>query len=141
MLGLVRFVPRESQSVRITQKKTRPGSFGHRGRRNGTPYVEDANASGLGALFLCPLIIIIHLLLLLFPRSSLLYPPADLFVSYFRALCHTAVHHAHLSPRHTRTTATVFVTTPLTRCRRVIKSGAQKRGRMRGMKREEGCEG
>lgn len=74
-----------------------------RGRRNGTPYAEDASASGLGALFLCPLIIIIHLLLV-FPRSSLLCPPADLFfVSYFCSLCHTVVHRAHLIPRITAT--------------------------------------
>ena len=70
-------------------KKTRSVFFRYWGRRNGTPYVEDANASGLGALFLCPLIIVIHLLLLLFPRSSLLCPPADLFVSYLpRTMSH-----------------------------------------------------
>lgn len=50
-----------------------------------TPYVEDANSSGLGALFLCPLIVVNHHLLFLFPRSSLLCPPANLLVSYFTA--------------------------------------------------------
>lgn len=53
---------------------------------------------------------VIHLLLL-FPRSSLPCPPADLFVSYFAALRHTAVHRAHLFPRYANH-RDVFVTTP-----------------------------
>lgn len=47
----------------------------------------------------------------LFPRSSLLCPPADLFVFYFRVLCHTAAHCAHLSPWHANH-RDAFVTTP-----------------------------
>lgn len=94
--------PQEIRSERVTQRKL-DRSLSPRGRCNGTLYVEDASASGLGALFLCPLIIIVHLLLF-FPRSSLLYPPAGLFfVSYFRSLCHTAVHRAHLTPQITAT--------------------------------------
>lgn len=104
LLDLRRSQPRETRSERVTQRKLdRPLS--PRGRCNGTLYVENASASGLGALFLCPLIIIIIIIIHLlpfFPRSSLLCPPADLFfVSYFRSLCHTVVHRAHLTPRIT----------------------------------------
>lgn len=97
------WIPDSRDLIASCHAKKARSALSPRGRRDGTPYAEDASASGLGALFLCPLIIIIHLLLV-FPRSSLLCPPADLlFVFYFCSLCHTVVHLAHLISRITAT--------------------------------------